>query len=279
MRLFVALVLVFFAIFFTWYAVFLSSHNYYRVDGASMVPTLNSEIPASKFDDAQGISYDCVYVDKKTEPNLFDVIVINTHQPIKDKNGNKTTKTIIKRLMALEGDFVTIAKTVDENGMERMSFFRIPSGTDRVNFKDKDAMLVENGENDYQIYEPDSVWAHQKTFDQPLTYTFKASGNETEYEYDYNFYLTFLKYYGSQEQSFDYYVSDAGLLYVQVPEGRFFYMGDNRAHSSDAREDGFRDVEDIVGPVEIVIYNNSIFKRIGTFLTYFFEEVEKFFAR
>ncbi len=276
-RLFVALVLVFFSIFFIWYAIFLSSHSYYRVDGASMVPTLNADISPSKFDEAQGISYDCVYVDKKADPKLFDVVVINTHQ----KNADKTNKTIIKRLMATGGDFVTVAKTVDQDGTERMGFFRIPKGTDRADYLDEQGLLLESGENGYEIYEPNSIWAHKKNFEQPLTFSLKVKvgGEEIENEYDYNFYLTFLKQYGSENESFGYFVSSTGLLYVQVPEGSFFYLGDNRAHSSDSREDGFRKVEDIVGPVEIVIYNNNFFKRIGTFMTYFFKEVEKFFAR
>ena len=287
LRLAIAMVLVFFSIFFIWYSVFLSGHIYYRVDGASMVPTLNEEIPASKFRDAQGLSYDCVYVEKNCPANLFDIVVINTHQTITDKDGNRVNKTLIKRLMATAGDYVTIAKTVDELGNERLNLFRIPNGTiapDQVQtyaIDDDMWKLDEKGENGYEIRMPDSLWSHQvrPSHDLTMSMEVEVNGQMFTHEYDFNFYATFLRPYGTPEQSFDYVVSTQGLVYVQVPEGQFFYLGDNRAFSSDSREDGFRDAENIVGPVGVIIYNNSFFKRIGTFMSYFFNEVEEFFAR
>ena len=44
LQVFVAVVLVFFSIFFIWYSVFLCSHNYYRVDGASMMTSLQKNL-------------------------------------------------------------------------------------------------------------------------------------------------------------------------------------------------------------------------------------------
>lgn len=288
MRVFAALVIFFFAIFFTWYAIFLSSHGYYSVKGVSMMPTLNEKIDPNKFLDAQGISYDCVYVDKKTEPKIFDIIVINTHQTIIE-NGKKMTKTLIKRLMATEGDYISIAKTTNQDGTERMSFFRIPkealpedeSSDQFKNFVivDKNWQLEENGENGYEIYAPNSLWTH---YDKPRTSTLnlEIEGVDKEKEYEYDFLSTYFQDLSTENiKNGDFKVSQDGLVYVRIPEGKFFYMGDNRAYSSDARNEGFRNFEDIVGSVEIVIYNNGLFTRIGTFMSYFFHEVEKFFAR
>ena len=107
----------------------------------------------------------------------------------------------------------------------------------------------------------------------------EKNGKSYSHQYEYNFYETFLKNY-TQESS-EFYVSDNGLLYVKVPQGKFFYMGDNRAHSSDARETdkGFGNNNYIVGKVESFVFNYNFANRLWEVVKYYFKEIDKFFAR
>ena len=75
------------------------------------------------------------------------------------------------------------------------------------------------------------------------------------------------------------YVSENGLIYVQVPEGKYFCMGDNRGHSDDSRKNGFYDVEYIVGRVEFIVYDHNFGNRLWEVVKYYFGQVEEFFAR
>ena len=267
------IIILFFALFFIWYTAFITTHKFYAVSGVSMMPTLNSQIPLDEMDleSSKDKSYDAVYVNLVAKPKIYDVIVI--------KLPNKKD-SIIKRLMAVEGDFITIAKTTNGEGQDCLRFYRIPKGQ---NLSDAQAEVVEDGTSgSYSILEPDSLWTHKsQELIRPLVSELKIEKNGKSYshQYEYNFYETFLKNY-TQESS-EFYVSDNGLLYVKVPQGKFFYMGDNRAHSSDARETdkGFGNNNYIVGKVESFVFNYNFANRLWEVVKYYFKEIDKFFAR
>ena len=134
------IIVFFFAVFFTWYTVFVSTHKYYEVSGASMKPTYNESIS----DTDQNSKIDAVYVNTSDPINVFDVVVIK----------RKNKDAIIKRVIAQAGDYVTIATGTYE-GNSCFYVYRISeenmSSLDITIFEDESAKLVENGENGYQI--------------------------------------------------------------------------------------------------------------------------------
>lgn len=262
------ILLLFFAIFFIWYTAFVTTHKYYLVYGASMKNTLNSSL---SLDDGTSTE-DAVYVDCISKIKLYDVIVA--------KRENKKN-AIIKRVMALEGDYVSVAVHKDDSGNSNFYFYRIAAGTDLSNFKDEDALLDESlAVNGYTIYGYES-WSENRDV---MTFVSEGGVDASHYSahlYEEAFFARFLDGHLSEiaEGNENFYVSESGLVYVKVPEGKFFCMGDNRAYSSDSRENGFYDMKEIVGRVEIVVYNHNFGKRLGSVAKYYFSEIEKFFAR
>lgn len=263
-RITLYILLLFFAIFFIWYTVFITTHAYYEVDGVSMMPTLNAQVTDEELDtlsvdELNSMSYDAVYIDKTSTANVFDIVVIQ-----------KSNKNVIKRLMATEGDWITIARVVGDDEKEHLYFFRIASD-ELGTISDEEARLEESGENGYSIYSHEN-WDENKG----LTW---GSG----YFYEDKFYTKFLADYFNNTNSgnlnYEYYVSENGLVYVQVPEGMCFYMGDNRGHSTDAREDGFIEVSAIQGKVDIIVYDYNFVNRLWEVIKFYFLEIEKFFAR
>ena len=244
------IVLFFFALFFTWYTVFVSTHKYYEVSGPSMKPTYNATIA----DNDQNSTIDAVYVNAIDPIKVFDVVVIK----------RKNKDSIIKRVIAQAGDYVTIATGTYE-GAPCFYVYRISaaemSSLDVTIFEDESAKLVEDGANGYQINTYGNWFANSSAF----------------LNYESSFYNSFLS--SEVEDNFEYFVSDSGLKYVKVPKNKVFCLGDNRGHSGDSRVSGFYDVSNLVGRVEFVVYNHNFVNRLWEVVKFYFSETEKFFAR
>lgn len=245
--------LIFFGIFFSWYTVFVSTHKYYEVVGASMKNTLNAELSDS---DSKG-KIDAVYVNVRDEINLADIVVI-------ERDG---AESIIKRVMAQGGDYVSVVYGLYD-GEPCFYFYRISA--ERMKTIDKDT------------FEDESV----KVLENSGTYSIKSyadwGANRAAFEFDgikyeQKFYNKFLTDYADGKDG--YFTSNAGIIYVKVPQDKYFCMGDNRGHSKDSREDGFYDKAMIVGRVEIFDYNFKEGNRFWLVVKFYFSEVEKFFAR
>lgn len=267
-------VLFFFLIFFAWYTVFISTHKFYVVTGVSMMPTLNGQISEEllydNINEAQKLSYDAVYIDKMTAPKVYDIIVVNKASA-KD--------SVIKRLMGVEGDYITIAKGVSESGGECFYFYRIPKGENLENFSDEDAKVLEDGTNGYRIYNYECLWTHYSSGSVSQSKQVEVNQQFITNSYEYNFYNNFLSGYGNPNSQYNYYVSDSGLIYVQIPEDKVFYMGDNRVFSTDCREKGFCEASYVEGRAEIILHNYSFSDRLFEVVKFYFKEMEKFFAR
>lgn len=249
-------VLFFFLLFFAWYTIYIATHKFYAVSGPSMMPTLNAGIVNMQEDD---VSYDGVYVDRTKKAGVFDIVVIE----------RANAKSIIKRVMAVEGDWITIAKGTDENGQESLFFYRVPKEAEFESYTDEMAKLNEDeGLNGYSIYGYQDWMANV--------------GTDVTGKYEAAFFNTFLSDYvfpNSESGSYQYKVSAGGLVYVQVPENHVFCLGDNRGHSSDSRVSGFYKRADVVGTVELIVKNHNFVSRLWEVVKFYFAEIEEFFAR
>lgn len=251
------IVLIFFLIFFVWYTVFSVTHRYYIVEGASMQPYLNNGIPATD----QSSSKDAVYVNLNGKIEVYDVVVI--------EGVSKTSPSIIKRVVAEEGDFVSIAKSGNS-----FFLFRIDA---------EDMTLNENNEYTTLVSDENAlVFENERNTGYEIRYDDWNGVDERVYNgvhYDYGFYSQFIQGYVNESDAYSYYVSSDNLIYVQVPENSTFCLGDNRAHSSDSRTYGFISYDNIVGDVEITVYNYSFVNRVFEVIKYYYYQVEEFFAR
>ena len=251
------IVLIFFLIFFIWYTVFSVTHRYYIVEGASMQPYLNASIAPTDTSSSQ----DAVYVNLNGKIDVYDVVVI--------EGVSKTSPSIIKRVVAKEGDFVSIAKSGNS-----FFLFRIDA---------EDMTLNENNEYTTLVSDENAlVFENERNTGYEIRYDDWNGVDERVYNgvhYDYGFYSQFIQGYVNESDAYSYYVSSDNLIYVQVPENSTFCLGDNRAHSSDSRTYGFISYDNIVGDVEITVYNYSFVNRVFEVIKYYYYQVEEFFAR
>ena len=251
------IVLIFFLIFFIWYTVFSVTHRYYIVEGASMQPYLNASIAPTDTSSSQ----DAVYVNLNGKIEVYDVVVI--------EGVSKTSPSIIKRVVAEEGDFVSIAKSGNS-----FYLYRIDA---------EDMTLNENNEYTTLVSDENAlVFENERNTGYEIRYDDWNGVDERVYNgvhYDYGFYSQFIQGYVNESDAYSYYVSSDDLIYVQVPENSTFCLGDNRAHSSDSRTYGFISYDNIVGDVEITVYNYSFVNRVWEVIKYYYKQVEEFFAR
>ena len=243
------IVLIFFLIFFAWYTWFLVTHRYYIVEGTSMQPNLNSSIIL------ENESEDAVYVYLNGNIKFGDIVVLDTN-----------SDDIIKRVMGLGGDYVTIAKSGDN-----FYVYRIP----------KESMVLdENGniigslleDNNARLLENEANFGYTIDYESWSKVSYVISGSWT---YESQFYDKFIK---NADES-ELFTSSNGLIYVKVPEDYVFCLGDNRATSRDSRYYGFFSMNEVVGNVDIIVYDYSFENRILQVISFYYKQVEEFFAR
>lgn len=246
------IVLIFFLIFFAWYTYFSVTHRYYLVTGTSMQPTLNSSIVL------EDESEDAVYVNIYGNIDFGDIVVINA---------SNNSDDIIKRVLATGGDYVTIARSgnsyyvyriakenvvLDENGIMTGSLI-----------EDVNARLQENERGGFSYNIDYTSWGAEPGIPQ---------GGIT---YEAQFYNQFI----ADADEEDLFTSSNGLIYVKVPEDHVFCLGDNRANSRDSRYYGYFSLDEIVGDVEIIVYDYSFGNRVLQVISFYYRQVEEFFAR
>lgn len=246
------IVLIFFLIFFAWYTYFSVTHRYYIVTGTSMQPTLNSSIVL------EDESEDAVYVNIYGNIDFGDIVVINA---------SNNSDDIIKRVLATGGDYVTIARSgnsyyiyriakenvvLDENGVMTGSLI-----------EDVNARLQENERGGFSYNIDYTSWGAEPGI---------LQGGIT---YEAQFYNQFI----ADADEEDLFTSSNGLIYVKVPEDHVFCLGDNRANSRDSRYYGYFSLDEIVGDVEIIVYDYSFGNRVLQVISFYYRQVEEFFAR
>lgn len=250
------IVLIFFLIFFAWYTYFVVTHRYYIVYGPSMKPTLNAQVA----DNDENSAMDAVYVNLYGEIQVGDIVVI--------ENVSTSSESIIKRVVAESGDYVTIAKSGDN-----FYLYRIPKSMMTLNSHGEKESLLSDSEA--QVIESECVSGYDVIWDENSQF---VDGN---YNYEYKFYKKFLDESEPDVDSedYEYFISSSGLKYVCVPEGYTLCLGDNRAVSADSRRYGFISYSNIVGNVELFVYDYSFGNRVLEVIKYYYSQVEDFFAR
>ena len=245
------IVLIFFLIFFAWYTYFVVTHRYYIVYGPSMKPILNEQVA----DNDENSAMDAVYVNLYDKIEVGDIVVIN--------DVSSSGESIIKRVVAESGDYVTIAKSGDN-----FYLYRIPKSMMSQNSNGEKESLL--SDSNAIVLENESSSGYEVIWDESSIY---VDGN---YTYEYKFYDRF---FSDSSFNYDYYISQDGLKYVCVPDGYSFCLGDNRAVSADSRRYGFISNENMVGNVELIVYDYSFGNRVLEVIKFYYTQVEDFFAR
>ncbi len=244
---------VLFASYMMWYFYFISTYTLSTVDGISMQNTLN--VQAIDGDDC----YDWVYIHKNKQPEHFDIITL-TSKEINVEDGSITDISLIKRAIAFEGDLITI-KRATEKGED--GFFHV--------------YIQQEGELTPKMLQEDYIKSYYE-------WTYSGSFSSVVYvdgvEYEREFYTNFIL------QNSDNTVKIGDTWYYQVPEDSVFYMGDNRAKSSDSRVRGVADIENIQGVVEIILkdaQNASDAQRLWiktvSIFEFYWNELANYFSR
>lgn len=245
------IVLIFFLIFFAWYTYFVVTHRYYIVYGPSMKPILNEQVA----DNDENSAMDAVYVNLYDRIEVGDIVVIN--------DVSSSGESIIKRVVAESGDYVTIAKSGDN-----FYLYRIPKSMMSQNSNGEKESLL--SDSNAIVLENESSSGYEVIWDESSIY---VDGN---YTYEYKFYDRF---FSDNSLNYDYYISQDGLKYVCVPDSYSFCLGDNRAVSADSRRYGFISNENMVGNVELIVYDYSFGNRVLEVIKFYYTQVEDFFAR
>lgn len=256
----------FFSVFFIFYvaffvcfvAMFLSFKFTYvcvPITGVSMKNTINSSLNDSEID----TKCDWVYIKQKSSYERGDIIVFDAKY--KDEKGQDLS--LIKRLIALEGDAVTIAQDKDD-GLYYVYRVNVDALTDGVIEESEIEKLDEpyiKDRAEWKLYFPSvqmlNGWAYQKEF----YVTFFNSGNYETIECEEN-----------------------QMKFAIVPDGQFFYLGDNRGHSTDAREEGTDYLSSINGATVIIVKNaansgSALLLQIRDVFSFYGREIGNFFTR
>ena len=229
--------------------IFYVIYKYYPVRGTSMQPTINPDITST-------VVQDGVFAQYNSSIDYDDIIIIQLPN---------ATNTIIKRVIAKEGDKVCIRRYPEYNNEYRVSVIR--NGTNTIEVLEEDYI---NGYTD---------WSRNESYN--------VDYGDYTVDYENAFYRTYLQ--GGEE---DIHVSlvkeDDGCqyLYYQVMAHHIFYLGDNRAVSKDARANGTISESGVVGVVKIIVRNvvdadTGIalwWEKFKAVITYFFDEIGNFFA-
>lgn len=177
--------------------IFNASHVYYHVYGPSMSPTLNEGVMSSEE------KKDGVFVSRLKRVGRGDIVVVD-----KNKDSEEKEKFVIKRLIALGGDKIKIARVGE--------VYRV--------------ILIKNGEENEII------------LDEP--YVADLTGNEKTY-------ASFVQMLITTNNLID----DNGFL--KLEEDEIFYLGDNRAYSTDCSVYGPKKKDAIIGKVDYIIHDDT----------------------
>ncbi len=234
----IAIALVYLAIFAIVY-FYHANFEYVTINGPSMQNTLN---PNPELRDENEVQ-DGVIVKLSTDADYGDIIVID--------RGEKVS-SIIKRVLAFEGDYFTIA-SIDFNGGRDYRFMRIKAGTNEVE------IINEPYIKSYEYWNMIEGYTSNGIVYEGVLYP--------EYTQELHYSTT----------TFDVKIDGQthAIEFFKVPEGEVFYMGDNRTASLDARVYGTTKQSNIYGYVVKIVHNGTFIK--DNPVKWFFQQIGDFF--
>jgi len=228
----------------------------------SMVPTINVG--------------DRLFVEKITysarEPEVGEIVVFYT--PFPDERAQQMLRAFdkfmdlftprqfkgsvkyVKRLVAKEGDVITL-KEVDGNWKLFVNG-RIPEHLKNVNYTKEgifrypklweylaEASKYKNDKNQYRNYLFELA-SKEGTELANIVFSILGGLEPVPYGIDYTVFVDrYLKPYGIKFS--DYVWEENGQVYVKIPHGFYFFMGDNSSQSLDSRYFGFVPKDCVVG--------------------------------
>lgn len=231
--------------------------EYITVDGLSMQNTINPNPDQVFVQTDNGIEthyyQDGVIIERKQNPQRGEIVVLNIPN---------WPDTIIKRVIATQGDLVTIRQMeIEQENGESVKQYRV--------------IVANKGEDNFSILDEEYVKSYEE-WSESKEHAPKLVGG---IYYESNFYDTFLK-------NNDQIVYNGNTMFYQVPQGQIFYLGDNRAHSSDSRFFGCAKYSQIEGIVRVFIRDAYTMKQNGTLnwnvfkrsFSYIFDQLSDYFA-
>lgn len=273
LAIFILIALVFYVILFATDYVFKTKYRYINIENVSMQPTINPN-PI----DIDGKLYqDGVYISLTQDVDYGDIIIVDRSEEEKEEN-----YTVIKRVMALEGDQISIVSLpVGENGKYELRFVRIKE-SDNI-----DTIVYQGVDDQYILYE-DYILSY-KEWTESNSYT----NSNSHVQYEYEFYFNFLSNKQTTthniivgEQSFQVEFFTVGSDKDNNDADQVFYMGDNRVNSKDSRLNGTGDQDKIIGKVIKIIRNGyslqtskwSWLEKVYAYLSIIWEEIINYFT-
>ncbi len=241
---------------------FYSNFSYLTIFGTSMQNTLNPYPRKVTTQNGREESWqDGVYVRLSQNVDYGDIVIIQS-------DGISAHDSIIKRVLGKEGDYITIAK-IDVEGVEggEYRFMRVRAdsgGVVEVLYEDYIRSYTEWTANEYhtgQITDANGI------------------------VYERNFYNYYTLSYPSKKFKVNE-LDGKEVTFFQVPENHIFFMGDNRANSTDARFIGTKSTDKILGYVVEIIRDGSNYEgnndwwknRFVGFAKICYKEVLRFFG-
>lgn len=261
---------------------FISTYYYCEITGTSMQPTINKDIVGEN-------SQDGVLVKATKDIHRNDIVIIDEglkYDPVEDK---QVRQTIIKRVIAMDGDAITIL--LDDFSQDADGYYHTYIIDSKNNYAER---------LDESYIAPEDLISWKTTSGRAPRQD--STSHNTTFKYEGLIYDNYLaKYSGSALENTKIvvrnidYVDKNGTkqsrpaLFYQLDEDEIFYMGDHRSVSSDARDTLRRTTvkrEKINGKVVWYIpdavqkgKDGSLWwVKIESLFSYFWQEISGFFA-
>lgn len=257
---FIAIFLVFYLLVISLSFAFYQNFSYISISGKSMQSTLNPSPVLVQTKRGSEYLQDGVYIKHTKDVDYGDIVVL-------DPSEEKEDDTIIKRVLALEGDYITIVKIPNAEGTLEYHVLRVKENTNKV-----------------EILQEDYIYSYSDWTGK------EGSANDAVVSgvvYEASIYKNFSTYLKYETKTFPVSKLDgANVTFFKVPENSIFFLGDNRANSNDSRALGCFDLSKIEGRVCAIVRDGTAYEgnnmwwinRIKGFFEVIWREILVFFG-